>query len=741
MKIIKRNGSEAVFDISKIIAAVTKANNVVASNQRLTKEQITAIADDVAQECQSRNHAMNVEEIQDLVEDAIMQTKAYEVARKYITYRYVQSLRRTHNTTDDRILSLIECNNEEVKQENANKNPTVNSVQRDYMAGEVSKDLTMRMLLPAEIVKAHEDGIIHFHDADYYAQHMHNCDLVNLDDMLQNGTVISGTLIEKPHSFSTACNIATQIIAQVASNQYGGQSISLTHLAPFVDISRKKIRRDTEAEMKELGIDPGEEKLSQIVEARLREEIKRGVQTIQYQVVTLMTTNGQAPFITVFMYLNEAGENQRLKSDLAIIVEEMLRQRYQGVKNEKGVWITPAFPKLIYVLEDDNIREGTPYFYLTKLAAKCTAKRMVPDYISEKKMKEYKLSKGETEGNGDVFTCMGCRSFLTPDRSGTGWNNVANAKNYVPGKPKYYGRFNQGVVTINLPDVALSSGGEPDKFWKIFDERLELCHRALQYRHNRLKGTLSDAAPILWQYGALARLKKGEPIDKLLYGGYSTISLGYAGLYECCKYMTGKSHTDPAAKPFALSVMQHMNDKCNEWKNAENIDYSLYGTPLESTTYKFAKCLQKRFGIVPGITDRNYITNSYHVHVTEQIDAFTKLKFESEFQRLSPGGAISYVEVPNMQDNLEAVIKVMQFIYDNIMYAELNTKSDYCQVCGYDGEIKIVEDDGKLVWECPHCHNRDQSKLNVARRTCGYIGTQFWNQGRTAEIKDRMLHL
>ena len=741
MKIIKRNGSEAVFDISKIIAAVTKANNVVASNQRLTKEQITAIADDVAQECQSRNHAMNVEEIQDLVEDAIMQTKAYEVARKYITYRYVQSLRRTHNTTDDRILSLIECNNEEVKQENANKNPTVNSVQRDYMAGEVSKDLTMRMLLPAEIVKAHEDGIIHFHDADYYAQHMHNCDLVNLDDMLQNGTVISGTLIEKPHSFSTACNIATQIIAQVASNQYGGQSISLTHLAPFVDISRKKIRRDTEAEMKELGIDPGEEKLSQIVEARLREEIKRGVQTIQYQVVTLMTTNGQAPFITVFMYLNEAGENQRLKSDLAIIVEEMLRQRYQGVKNEKGVWITPAFPKLIYVLEEDNIREGTPYFYLTKLAAKCTAKRMVPDYISEKKMKEYKLSKGETEGNGDVFTCMGCRSFLTPDRSGNGWNNVANAQNYVPGKPKYYGRFNQGVVTINLPDVALSSGGEPDKFWKIFDERLELCHRALQYRHNRLKGTLSDAAPILWQYGALARLKKGEPIDKLLYGGYSTISLGYAGLYECCKYMTGKSHTDPAAKPFALSVMQHMNDKCNEWKNAENIDYSLYGTPLESTTYKFAKCLQKRFGIVPGITDRNYITNSYHVHVTEQIDAFTKLKFESEFQRLSPGGAISYVEVPNMQDNLEAVIKVMQFIYDNIMYAELNTKSDYCQVCGYDGEIKIVEDDGKLVWECPHCHNRDQSKLNVARRTCGYIGTQFWNQGRTAEIKDRVLHL
>ena len=741
MKIIKRNGSEAVFDISKIIAAVTKANNVVASNQRLTKEQITAIADDVAQECQSRNHAMNVEEIQDLVEDAIMQTKAYEVARKYITYRYVQSLRRTHNTTDDRILSLIECNNEEVKQENANKNPTVNSVQSDYMAGEVSKDLTMRMLLPAEIVKAHEDGIIHFHDADYYAQHMHNCDLVNLDDMLQNGTVISGTLIEKPHSFSTACNIATQIIAQVASNQYGGQSISLTHLAPFVDISRKKIRRDTEAEMKELGIDPGEEKLSQIVEARLREEIKRGVQTIQYQVVTLMTTNGQAPFITVFMYLNEAGENQRLKSDLAIIVEEMLRQRYQGVKNEKGVWITPAFPKLIYVLEDDNIREGTPYFYLTKLAAKCTAKRMVPDYISEKKMKEYKLSKGETEGNGDVFTCMGCRSFLTPDRSGNGWNNVANAQNYVPGKPKYYGRFNQGVVTINLPDVALSSGGEPDKFWKIFDERLELCHRALQYRHNRLKGTLSDAAPILWQYGALARLKKGEPIDKLLYGGYSTISLGYAGLYECCKYMTGKSHTDPAAKPFALSVMQHMNDKCNEWKNAENIDYSLYGTPLESTTYKFAKCLQKRFGVIEGITDKGYITNSYHVHVTEPIDAFTKLEFEAQFQHLSPGGAISYVEVPDMQNNIPAVLEVMKFIYDHIIYAELNTKSDYCQVCGWDGEIQIVEDNGKLIWKCPKCGNTDQDKMNVARRTCGYIGTQFWNQGRTQEIKDRVLHL
>ena len=741
MKIIKRNGAEVPFDITKIITAVTKASDSVGGQARLSREQITQIAAAVTDQCQQLNRAVSVEEVQDLVENQLMDIQAHDVARHYITYRYVQSLKRQTNTTDERILSLIECQNEEVKQENANKNPTVNSVQRDYMAGEISKDLTARLLLDPEIVKAHQEGLIHFHDSDYFAQHMHNCDLVNLEDMLQNGTVISGTYIEKPHSFSTACNIATQIIAQVASNQYGGQSISLTHLAPFVDISRKKIRRDTEAEMKELGIDPGEEKLSQIVEARLREEIKRGVQTIQYQVVTLMTTNGQAPFITVFMYLNEAGENQRLKSDLAIIVEEMLRQRYQGVKNEKGVWITPAFPKLIYVLEDDNIREGTPYFYLTKLAAKCTAKRMVPDYISEKKMKEYKLSKGETEGNGDVFTCMGCRSFLTPDRSGTGWNNVANAQNYVPGKPKYYGRFNQGVVTINLPDVALSSGGEPDKFWKIFDERLELCHRALQYRHNRLKGTLSDAAPILWQYGALARLKKGEPIDKLLYGGYSTISLGYAGLYECCKYMTGKSHTDPAAKPFALSVMQHMNDKCNEWKNAENIDYSLYGTPLESTTYKFAKCLQKRFGIVPGITDRNYITNSYHVHVTEQIDAFTKLKFESEFQRLSPGGAISYVEVPNMQDNLEAVIKVMQFIYDNIMYAELNTKSDYCQVCGYDGEISIVQEDGKLVWECPKCHNRDQNKLNVARRTCGYIGTQFWNQGRTAEIKDRVLHL
>ena len=725
MKIIKRNGSEAVFDITKIIAAITKANKVVPDAQRLTKQQIIEISDHVQEVCYARGHAMNVEEIQDIVEDAIMATGAYEVARRYITYRYVQSLKRTHNTTDDKILSLIECNNEEVKQENSNKNPTVNSVQRDYMAGEVSKDLTMRMLLPPEIVKAHEEGIIHFHDADYYAQHMHNCDLVNLDDMLQNGTVISGTLIEKPHSFSTACNIATQIIAQVASSQYGGQSISLTHLAPFVDVSRKKSRRDVEAEMRDLGIDPGEEKISEIVEKRLREEIKRGVQTIQYQVVTLMTTNGQAPFITVFMYLNEAGDNQRLKSDLAIVIEEMLRQRYQGVKNEAGVWITPAFPKLIYVLENDNIYEGQPYYYLTKLAAKCTAKRMVPDYISEKKMLEYKVDKN---GEGHCFTCMGCRSFLTP---------------YIDenGKPKYYGRFNQGVVTINLVDVALSSGGDFDKFWQIFDERLELCHKALMCRHNRLKGTLSDAAPILWQYGALARLKKGEPIDKLLYGGYSTISLGYAGLYECCKYMTGKSHTDPAAKPFALNVMQHMNDACTKWKNQHNIDFSLYGTPLESTTYKFAKCLQKRFGLVPGITDRNYITNSYHVHVTEQIDAFTKLKFESDFQKLSPGGAISYVEVPNMQDNLEAVIKVMQFIYENIMYAELNTKSDYCQVCGYDGEIQIVPEDGKLVWECPKCHNRDQNKLNVARRTCGYIGTQFWNQGRTAEIKDRVLHL
>ena len=722
MKIIKRNGAEVPFDITKIITAVTKASDSVGGQARLSREQITQIAAAVTDQCQQLNRAVSVEEVQDLVENQLMDIQAHDVARHYITYRYVQSLKRQTNTTDERILSLIECQNEEVKQENANKNPTVNSVQRDYMAGEISKDLTARLLLDPEIVKAHQEGLIHFHDSDYFAQHMHNCDLVNLEDMLQNGTVISGTYIEKPHSFSTACNIATQIIAQVASNQYGGQSISLTHLAPFVDVSRKKIAAEVELEME--GLDVSAERKKEIVERRLRNEINRGVQTIQYQVVTLMTTNGQAPFITVFMYLGEA-RNPQEKADLAIIIEETIRQRYQGVKNEAGVWITPAFPKLIYVLEEDNIRPGTPYYYLTELAAKCTAKRMVPDYISEKKMLEYKVDKN---GEGHCFTCMGCRSFLTP---------------YVDenGKPKYYGRFNQGVVTINLVDVALSSGGDFDKFWQIFDERLELCHKALMCRHNRLKGTLSDAAPILWQYGALARLKKGEPIDKLLYGGYSTISLGYAGLYECCKYMTGKSHTDPAAKPFALNVMQHMNDACTKWKNQHNIDFSLYGTPLESTTYKFAKCLQKRFGLVPGITDRNYITNSYHVHVTEQIDAFTKLKFESDFQKLSPGGAISYVEVPNMQDNLEAVIKVMQFIYENIMYAELNTKSDYCQVCGYDGEIQIVPEDGKLVWECPKCHNRDQNKLNVARRTCGYIGTQFWNQGRTAEIKDRVLHL
>ena len=723
MKIIKRNGAEVPFDITKIITAVTKASDSVGGKSRLTREQITQIASDVTDQCHALNRAVSVEEIQDMVENKLMDIRAHDIARHYITYRYVQSLKRQTNTTDERILSLIECQNEEVKQENANKNPTVNSVQRDYMAGEISKDLTARLLLDPEIVKAHQEGLIHFHDSDYFAQHMHNCDLVNLEDMLQNGTVISGTYIEKPHSFSTACNIATQIIAQVASNQYGGQSISLTHLAPFVDVSRKKIAAEVELEME--GLDVSAERKKEIVERRLRNEINRGVQTIQYQVVTLMTTNGQAPFITVFMYLGEA-RNPQEKADLAIIIEETIRQRYQGVKNEAGVWITPAFPKLIYVLEEDNIRPGTPYYYLTELAAKCTAKRMVPDYISEKKMLELKVDKN---GEGHCYTCMGCRSFLTP---------------YVDpetGKPKYYGRFNQGVVTINLVDVALSSGGNFDKFWKIFDERLALCHRALQARHQRLLGTPSDAAPILWQYGALARLKKGEKIDKLLYGGYSTISLGYAGLYECVKYMTGKSHTDAGAKPFALSVMQHMNDKCSEWKKAENIDYSLYGTPLESTTYKFAKCLQKRFGIVPGITDKNYITNSYHVHVSEQIDAFTKLKFESEFQKLSPGGAISYVEVPNMQDNLEAVMSVLQFIYDNIMYAELNTKSDYCQVCGYDGEIKIVEDDGKLVWECPKCGNRDQNKLNVARRTCGYIGTQFWNQGRTQEIKDRVLHL
>ena len=723
MKIIKRNGSEVPFDITKIITAVTKASDSVGGKSRLTREQINQIADDVTEQCQALNRAVSVEEIQDMVENKLMDMKAHDIARHYITYRYIQSLKRQTNTTDERILSLIECQNEEVKQENANKNPTVNSVQRDYMAGEISKDLTARLLLDPEIVKAHQEGLIHFHDSDYFAQHMHNCDLVNLEDMLQNGTVISGTYIEKPHSFSTACNIATQIIAQVASNQYGGQSISLTHLAPFVDVSRKKIAAEVEAEME--GLDVSDERKREIVERRLRSEINRGVQTIQYQVVTLMTTNGQAPFITVFMYLGEA-RNAQEKADLAIIIEETIRQRYQGVKNEAGVWITPAFPKLIYVLEEDNIHPGDPYYYLTELAAKCTAKRMVPDYISEKKMLELKVDKN---GEGHCYTCMGCRSFLTP---------------YVDpetGKPKYYGRFNQGVVTINLVDVALSSGGNFDKFWKIFDERLALCHRALQARHKRLLGTPSDAAPILWQYGALARLKKGEKIDKLLFGGYSTISLGYAGLYECVKYMTGKSHTDAGAKPFALSVMQHMNDKCNEWKKAENMDYSLYGTPLESTTYKFAKCLQKRFGIVPGITDKNYITNSYHVHVSEHIDAFTKLKFESEFQKLSPGGAISYVEVPNMQDNLEAVMSVLQFIYDNIMYAELNTKSDYCQCCGYDGEIKIVEDDGKLVWECPKCGNRDQNKLNVARRTCGYIGTQFWNQGRTQEIKDRVLHL
>ena len=723
MKIIKRNGAEVPFDITKIITAVTKASDSVGGQARLSREQITQIATAVTDQCQQLNRAVSVEEVQDLVENQLMDIQAHDVARHYITYRYVQSLKRQTNTTDERILSLIECQNEEVKQENANKNPTVNSVQRDYMAGEISKDLTARLLLDPEIVKAHQEGLIHFHDSDYFAQHMHNCDLVNLEDMLQNGTVISGTYIEKPHSFSTACNIATQIIAQVASNQYGGQSISLTHLAPFVDVSRKKIAAEVELEME--GLDVSAERKKEIVERRLRNEINRGVQTIQYQVVTLMTTNGQAPFITVFMYLGEA-RNPQEKADLAIIIEETIRQRYQGVKNEAGVWITPAFPKLIYVLEEDNIRPGTPYYYLTELAAKCTAKRMVPDYISEKKMLELKVDKN---GEGHCYTCMGCRSFLTP---------------YVDpetGKPKYYGRFNQGVVTINLVDVALSSGGNFEKFWKIFDERLDLCHRALQARHKRLLGTPSDAAPILWQYGALARLKKGEKIDKLLFGGYSTISLGYAGLYECVKYMTGKSHTDAGAKPFALSVMQHMNDKCNAWKKAENMDYSLYGTPLESTTYKFAKCLQKRFGIVKGITDKNYITNSYHVHVSEPIDAFTKLKFEADFQRLSPGGAISYVEVPNMQDNLEAVISVLQFIYDNIMYAELNTKSDYCQVCGYDGEIKIVEDDGKLVWECPKCGNRDQNKLNVARRTCGYIGTQFWNQGRTQEIKDRVLHL
>ena len=732
MTVIKRNGSEVTFDITKIIAAITKANESVDESIRMTPMQIQRIAESVELSCLKMNRSPSVEEIQDLVEYQIMAHGAYEIAKNYVTYRYTRSLVRRSNTTDEKILSLIECCNEEAKQENANKNPVVNSTQRDYMAGEVSRDITERILLPQEIVDAHREGIIHFHDADYYAQHMHNCDLVNLEDMLQNGTVITGTLIERPHSFATACNIATQIVAQVASNQYGGQSISLTHLAPFVEVSRQKIRKIVEAEMASIGADPGAEKITELVETRLREEIRRGVQTIQYQVVTLLTTNGQAPFITVFMYLNEA-RDEREKKDLAMIIEEMLLQRYQGVKNEDGVWVTPAFPKLIYVLEDDNITEDSLYWYLTELAAKCTARRMVPDYISEKKMKELK---------GDVYTCMGCRSFLTPDRfTDAGIGNIANAKNYEPGKHKYYGRFNQGVVTINLPDVALSSGGNLEKFWKIFEERLELCHRALQCRHNRLKGTLSDSAPILWQYGALARLKKGETIDKLLYNGYSTISLGYAGLYECVKYMTGKSHTDPSATPFALSIMQKMNDKCAEWKKAENIDYSLYGTPLESTTYKFAKCLQRRFGIIPGITDKGYITNSYHVNVTEHINAFDKLKFEAQFQHLSPGGAISYVEVPDMQNNIPAVLEVMKFIYNNIIYAELNTKSDYCQVCGWDGEIQIVEDNGKLIWKCPKCGNTDQDKMNVARRTCGYIGTQFWNQGRTQEIRDRVLHL
>ena len=732
MKVIKRNGAEVEFDIVKIIAAVSKANDVVEEDARMTPVQIQRIAESVEIACQGLGRAPTVEEIQDFVEHQIMAHGAFEVAKRYITYRYTRSLVRKSNTTDDKILSLIECNNEEAKQENSNKNPVVNSTQRDYMAGEVSRDLTNRILLPEDIVKAHEEGIIHFHDTDYYAQHMHNCDLVNLEDMLQNGTVITGTLIERPHSFATACNIATQIVAQVASNQYGGQSISLTHLAPFVDVSRQKIRKQVLAEVEALGVEPAESKISEIVEKRLREEIRRGVQTIQYQVVTLLTTNGQAPFITVFMYLNEA-RNEQEKRDLAVIIEEMLEQRYQGVKNEQGVWVTPAFPKLIYVLEEDNIHNDSPYYYLTRLAAKCTARRMVPDYISEKKMLELK---------GDVYPCMGCRSFLTPDRfTDAGVGNIANAGNYEPGKHKYYGRFNQGVVTINLPDVALSSGGNIDKFWSIFEERLELCHRALRCRHDRLKGTLSDAAPILWQYGACARLKKGEPIDRLLYNGYSTISLGYAGLFECVKYMTGKSHTDPSATPFALSIMQKMNDKCKEWKTAENIDYSLYGTPLESTTYKFAKCLQKRFGVIEGVTDKGYITNSYHVHVTEPIDAFSKLKFEAQFQHLSPGGAISYVEVPDMQQNLEAVLQVMKFIYDNIIYAELNTKSDYCQVCGWDGEISIVEEDGKLIWRCPKCGNTDQDKMNVARRTCGYIGTQFWNQGRTQEIRERVLHL
>ena len=725
MKIIKRNGSEAEFDITKIISAISKANLNVDESCRMTAVQIKRIAESVVLSCEQLGRSPSVEEVQDMVEHQIMAHGAFEVAKAYITYRYTRNLVRQSNTTDDKILSLIECNNEEAKQENSNKNPVINSTQRDYMAGEVSRDITNRLLLPKDIVEAHNEGIIHFHDTDYYAQHMHNCDLVNLEDMLQNGTVITGTMIERPHSFSTACNIATQIIAQVASNQYGGQSISLTHLAPFVDVSRKKIRNDVLEENRLIDRKLTDDELNTLVERRLRDEVRKGVQTIQYQVVTLLTTNGQAPFVTVFMYLGEA-KNEQEKKDLAIIIEEVLIQRYQGVKNEKGVWVTPAFPKLIYVLEEDNIHDDSKYYYLTKLAAKCTAKRMVPDYISEKKMLELKIDKN---GEGHCYTCMGCRSFLTP---------------YVDpetNKPKYYGRFNQGVVTLNLPDIALSSGGNVEKFWQIFDERLELCHRALMCRHNRLKGTLSDAAPILWQYGACARLKKGEPIDKLLYGGYSTISLGYAGLYECVKYMTGKSHTDPSATPFALDIMEKMNAACRECKKMHNIDFSLYGTPLESTTYKFAKCLQRRFGVIEGITDKGYITNSYHVNVRENIDAFTKLKFEAQFQHLSPGGAISYVEVPNMQNNIEAVLQVMKFIYDNIIYAELNTKSDYCQVCGYDGEIKIVEDGGKLVWECPNCGNRDQDKMNVARRTCGYIGTQFWNQGRTQEIKDRVLHL
>ena len=732
MKIIKRNGSEAIFDITKIIIAITKANDSVEEIDRMTPVQIQRIAESVELQCQKIGRAPTVEEIQDMVEHYIMAHGAFEVAKHYITYRYTRSLVRKSNTTDEKILTLIECNNEEAKQENSNKNPVVNSTQRDYMAGEVSRDLTERVLLPQDIVDAHREGIIHFHDSDYYAQHMHNCDLVNLEDMLQNGTVITGTLIEKPHSFATACNIATQIVAQVASNQYGGQSISLTHLAPFVQVSREKLRSIVREELVSAGLNAGEQTINDIAEKRLLDEIRRGVQTIQYQVVTLLTTNGQAPFVTVFMYLNEA-RNEQEKHDLALIIEETLRQRLQGVKNEKGIWVTPAFPKLIYVLEEDNIRENTKYWYLTELAARCTAKRMVPDYISEKKMLELK---------GDVYVCMGCRSFLTPDRfTDAGIGNIANAGNYQPGKHKYYGRFNQGVVTINLPDVALSSGGNIEKFWKIFDERLELCHRALLCRHERLKGTLSDAAPILWQYGACARLKKGEPIDELLYHGYSTISLGYAGLYECVKYMTGKSHTDPSATPFALSIMQHMNDACAKWKKEKDIDFSLYGTPLESTTYKFAKCLQKRFGIVEGITDKGYITNSYHVHVTEPIDAFKKLEFEAQFQHLSPGGAISYVEVPDMQNNIPAVLEVMKFIYDHIIYAELNTKSDYCQACGWDGEIEVVEEDGKLIWKCPQCGNTDQDKMNVARRTCGYIGTQYWNQGRTQEIKDRVLHL